>query len=81
MSAKAVREHYGKTLLARHLSEHSVRDGGHFTFGGERAFYKFRAAAPRAVLRELGRGSANGGGDVTIWLFYGGFSSSSLELL
>ena len=24
MSAKAVREHYGKTLLARHLSEHGV---------------------------------------------------------
>ena len=24
MSAKAVREHYGKTLLARHLSEHTL---------------------------------------------------------
>ena len=24
MSAKAVSEHYGKTLLARHLSEHGV---------------------------------------------------------
>ena len=24
MSAKAVREHYGKTLLARHLTEHGV---------------------------------------------------------
>ena len=48
----------------------TVRDGGHFTFGGERAFYKFRAAAPRAVLRELGRGSADGGGDLTIWLLW-----------
>ncbi len=58
----------------------SLRHGGHAAPGRERAFGKFRAAAPRAVLRELGRGSANGGGDVnftrerhadlTIWLLW-----------